>query len=142
MSAKTNKLVIQEVKKEYSEESAEETKETIQGDDEFNGEDEEFEAARAEEIAFDRAGAEESAARARSHKARSMAGYKTVTENDSEEEEEEENPEGNCKQPAMNPIGGSRVWEKEITARARSKQRGNLAEYGTELSNEPEEEGK
>ena len=45
---------------------------------------------------FDRARAEESAARARSQKARSMAGYKTGTENDPKEEEEEENSEGNC----------------------------------------------
>ena len=39
--------------------------------------------------------AEESVARARSQKARSMAGYKTGTANYPEEEEEEENPEGN-----------------------------------------------
>ena len=39
MSAKTNKLAIQEGKKDYSKESAEDTKETIQGDNEFNRED-------------------------------------------------------------------------------------------------------
>ena len=88
------------------------TKETLQGDDEFDRGDEEFEAARSEKIAFDRARAEESAVRARSQNSGSMAGYKTVTENDPEEEEEEENLEGNCKQPAMNPIGESRGWEK------------------------------
>ena len=49
------KLIIQEGKKDYGEESAEETKETIQGNDEFDGEDEEFEAAHAEEITFNRA---------------------------------------------------------------------------------------
>ena len=58
------------------------------------------------------------------HKARSMAGYKTGTENDPEEEEEEENIEGNQKQQEMNPIGGSRVWEKEIAASAFSKKKG------------------
>ena len=41
-----------------------------------------------------------------------MAGYKTGTENDPEKKEEEENSEGNHKQPATNPIGGSRGWEK------------------------------
>ena len=42
-----------------------------------------------------------------------MNGYATGTANDPEEEEEEEkNPEGDHKQPAMNPIGGSRVWGK------------------------------
>ena len=34
----------------------------------------------------------------------------------------------------------SHGWEKEIAARARSEKRGNLARYGTGLSNEPEEE--
>ena len=53
-----------------------------------------------------------------------MAGYKTKTENDHEEEEEEENSEGNRKQLATNPIGGSRGWEKEIAARARSEKGG------------------
>ena len=65
MSAKTNKLTIQEGKKDYGEEAAEETKETLQGDDKFNGGDEEFEAACAEDIAFDSTCEEESAARAR-----------------------------------------------------------------------------
>ena len=98
------------------------------------------EAARGEEIAFDRARAEESAARARSHKSRSMAGYKTRTENNPEEVEEEENLEGNHKQPETNPIGGSRGWEKEIAVRARSKKRGNLAGYAMGISNKPEKE--
>ena len=47
MGAKTNKLAIQEGKKDYGKESAEETKETLQGDDEFDRGDEEFKAARA-----------------------------------------------------------------------------------------------
>ena len=40
---KTNKLIIQEGKRDYGEEAAKETKETSQGDDEFDGGDEEFE---------------------------------------------------------------------------------------------------
>ena len=43
-----------------------------------------------------------------------MFGYATGTANETEEEEEEENAEGNRKQPAMNPIGGSRAWEKKV----------------------------
>ena len=40
MSVKTKKLTIHEGKKDYGEEAAEETKETSQGNDEFNGGDE------------------------------------------------------------------------------------------------------
>ena len=47
MSEKTNKLISQEGKKDYGEEAAENTKETLQGDDEFDGGDEEFEEACA-----------------------------------------------------------------------------------------------
>ena len=64
MSAKMNNLTIQEGKVDYGEEVAEETKETLQGDDEFDRGDKEFEAARSEEIAFDRARVKESTARA------------------------------------------------------------------------------
>ena len=39
MSAKTNKLISQEDKKDYGKEAAEETKETSQGNDEFDGGD-------------------------------------------------------------------------------------------------------
>ena len=39
----------------YGEEVSEETKETSHGDDKFDGGDNKFEEARAEEIAFDRA---------------------------------------------------------------------------------------
>ena len=63
MSVKTNNIISQEEKKEYGEEAAEETKEISQGDDEFDGGDDEFDEACAEEIAFDRARAEERAAR-------------------------------------------------------------------------------
>ena len=73
---------------------------------------------------FGRARVEESAARARSHKARIMAGYKNGTEIYPKEEVEEENSEGNLKQPATNLIGRSHIWEKEITAGARLEKRG------------------
>ena len=65
----------------------EDTKETSQGDDEFDGGDEEFEEARAEEIVFDRARAEERVSRECLQKARGMAGYETGTEKYPEEEE-------------------------------------------------------
>ena len=55
MSRKTNKLISQEVKRDYSEEAVGKTKEISQGDDELNGADNEFEESRAEEIAFYRA---------------------------------------------------------------------------------------
>ena len=126
MSAKTNKLIIKEGKKDYGEEAAEETKETSQCDIELDRGDEEFEEARAEEIMFDKACAEESVARARLQKARSMAGYQTKTANNPEEEEEEENSEGNHKQR-----------EKESAARAHLERAGNLAGYVTGLSNKP-----
>ena len=42
MSGKTNKLISQEGKKDYSEEAAGETKETSQGDDEFDRREKEF----------------------------------------------------------------------------------------------------
>ena len=38
-SLKTNKLIIQEGKKDYGEEAAEDTKKTSQGNDEFDGGD-------------------------------------------------------------------------------------------------------
>ena len=74
MSAKTNKFISQEVKKDYGKEAAEEIKETLQGEDEFDGGDKEFEEACTEDIAFDKARAEENAARARLQKERSMDG--------------------------------------------------------------------
>ena len=40
MSAKTNKLVIQEGKKDYGKEAVADTKETSHGDNEFSGGDE------------------------------------------------------------------------------------------------------
>ena len=140
MSGKTNKLISQEVKEDYNEEATEDTKEKSQGDNKFDGGDEEFEEARAEDIEFDRACTEESVARAHSQKSRIMDLYKTRTAKDPEEEEEEENSEGNHKQTATNPIGGSHGWEKESAARSHSERAGKLAEYETGISNEPEEE--
>ena len=64
MSGETNKIISQEDKKDYGEEAAEDTKEISQGNDEFYGGDNKFEKACAEDITFDRAGAEESVARA------------------------------------------------------------------------------
>ena len=52
---KTNKLIIQEGKKDYCEEAAEDTKKTSQGNDEFDGGDKYFEEARTKEIAFNKA---------------------------------------------------------------------------------------
>ena len=106
MSGETNKLISQESRKDYGEEAAEETKALAQGYDKFDGADDEFEKSRAEENSFGAARAEESATRARSQRARNMAGYATGTANDPEEEEEEENLEGNRKQPAKNPVWG------------------------------------
>ena len=140
MSGETNKLTSQEGKKDYVEEAAEDTKEISQGNNKFDGGDDELEEARAEEIAFDRARAEESAARARLQSARSTAGYVTVKTNDPAEEEEEENLEGNHKQPATNPIGGSRGWGKESAARACSDSEGNLAGYAKGLMHKPHED--
>ena len=48
MSAKKNKLTIQEGKKDYGEEATEETKQILHSDDEFDGGGEEFEAAHKE----------------------------------------------------------------------------------------------
>ena len=65
MSAKKNNINIQEGEKDHDKEAAEDTKVTLQGDDEFDGGEEEFEAACEEDIAFDRACTEESAERVR-----------------------------------------------------------------------------
>ena len=85
MGGKTNKLISQEGKRGYGKEAAEETKGISQGNDEFDGADDKFEEACVEEIAFDRARAEESVSRARSQRARNMDGYATGTVNDPKE---------------------------------------------------------
>ena len=69
-----------------------------------------------------------------------MDEYATVTANEPEEEEEEGNAESICKQPATNPIGGSRGHEKESAARARSERARNLAGYAMGLAKNPEED--
>ena len=45
MSEKTNKIISQEGEKDYDKEAAKDTKETSQGDGEFDGGDEELEEA-------------------------------------------------------------------------------------------------
>ena len=65
MSGKENKLISQESRKDYIKEAAEGATSLSQGDEEFDGVDEEFEEARAEENVFDAACAEESAVRSR-----------------------------------------------------------------------------
>ena len=87
MSGKTNKLKIKESRKDYCKEAAEETKALAQGDNEFDGADDEFEKACAVENALDTARAEESVPRARSHRAKNMAGYATGTANNPKEED-------------------------------------------------------
>ena len=62
MIKKAKKLIIQDSREDYNKEAAEETKALAQGYDKFDGGDDEFDESRAEEIAFDRARAEERAA--------------------------------------------------------------------------------
>ena len=69
MSGKTNKLISQDISKDYSEEAVEETKALSQGDDKLDGADDKFEEARTEDNAFDAACTEGSALRARSKRA-------------------------------------------------------------------------
>ena len=53
-----------------------------QGKDEFDGADDEFEKARAEDNAFDAVRAEDSATRARSQRSSNMSGCAVVTANE------------------------------------------------------------
>ena len=46
-------------------------------------------------------------------KAGNLAGHTTGTANKPEEDKEEDNTAGNCKQPAMNPVGGGHGWGNE-----------------------------
>ena len=89
MIRKAKKLIIQERRKDYGEEAVEGTKALSQGDDEFNGADDEFKEARAEENAFHAARAEDSAERSRSQRAGNMDGYEMGTAKNPKEEEEE-----------------------------------------------------
>ena len=140
MIGKINNLISQEDIKEYGKEAAEETKALVRGGNEFDGADDEFEEACAEENAFDAACAAESAARARLKRAKNMAGYVTLTANNPKEKGEEENTEGNRKQPAKKHVGGSHSWAKESAARARSQRVGNLARYATGIAKDPGED--
>ena len=94
MRGKKNKLTSQGRMKDYGEEAAKETKALSQGDNEFDGADNKFKEACAEENAFDTVRAEESATREHSWRARNMSGYATGTMNEPKEEEEEENADG------------------------------------------------
>ena len=69
-----------------------------------------------------------------------MDSYATGTANDPEEEEVEENAEGNRKQPVLNPIRGSHIWEKESAARSRSERARNLPGYAMRLANEQKDD--
>ena len=81
MSGKTNKLVNQESSENYDDEAVEGATAISQGDGKFDGADDGFEEARAEENVFDAARAEESAARSRSQRAGNLAGHATRTAN-------------------------------------------------------------
>ena len=93
----------------------------FQDDDEFDGADNKFKEASAEENAFDGACAEESAERARSHRAGNLAGYAVGTANEPKEDKEEENASGNCKKPAGTLLGevtaGKKRARREHTCR-------------------------
>ena len=67
----------------------EDTKGISQGGKTFDGAHSKFEEACIEEIEFKKTRTEDSAARARSQRARNMAGYATGTLKDPNEEEEE-----------------------------------------------------
>ena len=85
MSGKRNKLISQEIRKDYGKEAAEGTKALSKGNDEFNEMEDKFEEARAEENAFNTARADKSTARAHLQRAGDMAGYATGTANKPEE---------------------------------------------------------
>ena len=89
MSGKTNKMVNQEGRESYGEKSVEGDIAISQGGGEFVGTDDKFEAACAEENAFDAARAEESTTRARSQRAHNLARHATGTENELREDEEQ-----------------------------------------------------
>ena len=81
MSGKTNRLVNQEGREIYGNEATEDATEILQGDDEFVGADDEFEAARAYE----------SAASSRLQRSGNLAGHATGKVINHKEEKTEEN---------------------------------------------------
>ena len=85
MSGKTKKLMNQEIREDYGDEATEGTTSILQGNDEFNGADGEFEEECAEENAFNAERAEERAARERSQRVGNLGRYAMGTENDPEE---------------------------------------------------------
>ena len=104
MSGKTKKLVNQEGRERYGNESVEGATSISQGSKEFVGADDEFEAAREEEKTLNAAHTEESAARARSQRAGNLAGHVPGTENGRDEEKVEGDTAGNRRQPEKNPV--------------------------------------
>ena len=86
MSRGKNKLINQESKEDYSDKAVEVATSLFQGEKHFDGAEDEFEQARAEESVFNVVHAEESVARARLQRAGNMAGCATGTANEPEEE--------------------------------------------------------
>ena len=91
---KTNRLMNQEGRESYGKEAAVGNTAILQGNDDFVGAANEFEAACAEE----------STARERLQRAGNLTGNATGKANDYEEEKLEENVARNQMQPARNPV--------------------------------------
>ena len=94
MGGKTNRLVNQEGRESYGDEADECATAIFQGNKEFVGAEEEFEAARTEE----------SAARACSQRAGNLAGNTTGTAKEREEDKSEDNEARNRTHPTRNPV--------------------------------------
>ena len=84
-----------------------------QGNNEFDGADNKFKAARREDNAFDAACTEEGAVRSRLQRAGNLDWHVTGTVSEREEEKIDRNVEGNCSQPARNHVGGVHGWGNE-----------------------------
>ena len=89
-----NILLKQEGRESYGDEAVEGATAILQGDDEFVGADDEFEAACAGE----------SATRARSQRAVNLSGHATGTANECEDDKAEENTARNRTRPLGNPV--------------------------------------
>ena len=94
ISCKMNILLKQEGRESYGDEAVEGATAILQGDDEFVGADDEFEAACAGE----------SATRARSQRAVNLSGHATGTANECEDDKAEENTARNRTRPLGNPV--------------------------------------
>ena len=99
-----NKLVNQEGRESYGDETSEGVTAILQGSNEFVGSDKEFEAERTEENVFDAVRAEESTERERSQRSGNLFRHATGTAKEREEDEAEGNVAGNHMQPARNPV--------------------------------------